>query len=337
MKKGLLLLNLGTPDSPEVPAVRRYLAEFLSDYRVIDLPAPLRYLLLYAFILPFRPRQSAHAYQAIWRPEGSPLLLYSQSLSEKVQSQLGSQWQVALGMRYGTPSIASAVAALQDCASITVLPLFPQYSSAATGSAIEKTLHTIQQQRILPNLQIIRDFCTAPAFIEAQAALLRPLIAHHEHLLFSFHGIPERHLTKEGCQPVCPQACPALTLANQACYRAQCYATARALAKALALTETQYSVAFQSRLGKTPWIQPYTDAYLPELAQGGIKNILVSCPSFVADCLETLEEIGMRAKAQWQSLGGEKLTLAPCVNDSALWVEGLVKLVTAAQLDRQGA
>lgn len=327
MKNGLLLINLGTPDSPDIPAVRRYLREFLADRRVIDLPAPLRYLLLYCAILPFRPKRSAHAYQAIWTIEGSPLLIHSRNLQTKLQKHLGDTWRVALGMRYGNPSITSALKELSHCEHLTILPLYPQYSSATTGSSIEKTLNLLAAHKRLPSFTVIRDFYQYPGFINAQAALIKPHVAHHDYLLFSYHGIPERHIIHTECLQVCTKMCPSITPENRSCYRAQCYATTRELAKKLNLPEEKYAMAFQSRLGKTPWIKPYTDELLPELAKKGIKRLAVSCPSFAADCLETLEEIGIRAQKQWHQLGGEQLTLIPCVNDSELWVNSIPNLI----------
>lgn len=328
MKNGLLLINLGTPEAPDTAAVRKYLREFLADKRVIDLPAPLRYLLLYGILLPFRPKQSAHAYQAIWREEGSPLLIHSRHLQIKLQTALGNSWQVSLGMRYGNPSLTSALEEVRHCTHLTILPLYPQYSSAATGSSIEKVLNLLASQPALPTLTIIRDFHDNAGFINAQANLIKPYVANHDYVLFSYHGVPERHLLNTGCNKICEHSCPPIDENNQACYKAQCYATTRSLAKTLNLSEEKYGVAFQSRLGKTPWIKPYIDELLPELAKKGIKRLAVSCPSFVADCLETLEEIGIRAQQQWQLLGGEQLTLIPCVNDSELWITGLVNLIT---------
>jgi len=325
MKKGLLLINLGTPDAPNAAAVRRYLQEFLSDYRVIDLPAPVRYLLLYAFILPFRPKKSAHAYQTIWTEQGSPLLVNGQRLVDKLQTVLGKPFHVVLGMRYGNPSIEQALQQLSDCSQITVLPLYPQYSSAATGSSLEKVMMLLSKQLNHPSLTIVRDFYHHPGFIQPQAKIIQPFLATHDHLLFSYHGIPERHIVNGGCEQVCQQACPPVSQ-NESCYRAHCYATSNALAKTLNLADDFYSTAFQSRLGKMPWIKPYTDHLLPQLAQQGIKRLAVCCPSFTADCLETLEEIGLRAREQWRALGGEDLTLIPCVNDNDDWVSGIIQI-----------
>ncbi|MGQ3888094.1 ferrochelatase [Legionella sp. CNM-1927-20] len=324
MKNGLLLINLGTPKSPTTTDVRRYLKEFLADKRVIKLSAPIRYFLLYAFILPFRPKQSAHAYKAIWTEEGSPLLINHQRLVNKLQSKL-SNTQVALAMQYGEPSIIAALKQLEDCAHITILPLYPQYSSAATGAALEKVLTLLAKKPTHPSLQVIRDFYNHPSFLLAQAALIKPYIEKYDHILFSYHGIPESHLKESGCHAIC-QVCPPIQHANPICYKAQCHQTTHQLAKILSLPTDKFSLAFQSRLGRTPWIKPYTDLVLPKLAKQGIKRLAISCPSFVADCLETLEEIGIRARQQWLDLGGEELTLIPCLNDSEDWTQAIIDI-----------
>jgi len=328
MKNGLLLINLGTPEKPDVANVRRYLREFLADPRVIDLPAVLRYMLLYVVILPFRSKSTALAYQAIWTDKCSPLLSNSQQLVAKLQSRLGNHCQVTLGMRYGNPSIRSALNQLSDCDQLTILPLYPQYSSAATGSSIEEVLTLIAAQNPQPSVKIIRDFFQHPGFIAAQAELIKPYLATHDYLLFSYHGIPERHILKTGCSQVCRDNCPPINPCTQTCYRAQCFQTTQALIKVLGLTAGNYGMSFQSRLGKTPWIKPYTDLVLPELAKQGIKRLAISCPSFIADCLETLEEIGLRARGQWQKLGGEQLSLIPCVNSSEQWVEAIIDITS---------
>lgn len=326
MKKGLLLINLGTPKSPTVSDVRLYLREFLSDPRVIDLPTIARYILLYGVILPFRPKKTAKAYQSIWTSTGSPLLVNSLLLTDKLKNYLGDSYEIALGMRYGQPTLTQALKLLSDCSDITVLPLYPQYSSAATGSSIEACLKKIAVKNSHPNLKIIRDFFQNPAFIAAQAEIINPFLSHHDYLLFSYHGLPERHLKQTGCLSVCEIECPLPTLKNQTCYKAQCTATTQALANKLNLSADKFSMSFQSRLGRTPWIKPYTDLVLPELAKKGIKRLAIACPSFVADCLETLEEIGLRAKEQWLELGGEELTLVPCVNASDNWIKAIVEI-----------
>ncbi|VEG90813.1 ferrochelatase [Legionella spiritensis] len=337
MKRGILLINLGTPDAPDTASVRRYLREFLADRRVISLPVVLRYLILYAFILPFRPRKSAHAYQAIWTKEGSPLLVHSRNLVVKLQTLLGNEYQVVLGMRYGKPSLVDAVKQLSDCEQLTILPLYPQYASAATGSSIEETLKLLAPKTIQPSLTIIRDFHRHPAFINAQSAIIKPYLDGHDFLLFSFHGIPQQHLKDAGCQTMCRQSCPSSQNNPVSCYRAQCFTTSELLAQTLGLTSEQYGVAFQSRLGKTPWITPYTDNVLPELVDRGVKRLAIACPSFVADCLETLEEIGMRAQQQWKSLGGETLTLIPCVNDNPQWIKGILDICGIPAIKTSGS
>lgn len=333
MKHGVLLINLGTPDNPGMTAVRRYLAEFLIDKRVITLPAPLRYLLVYGLILPFRKRQSAHAYQTIWTEEGSPLLVNSQNLTTKLQTRLGAHYKVVLGMRYGNPCLKSALLALEPCETITILPLYPQYSSAATGSSIEKILQLLASQNTHPSIRVIADFHSHPSYINAQAQRIEPYIANHDYLLFSYHGIPESHLLTTGCKPICMTNCPATSVVNKRCYRAQCQQTTTLIAKILNLAEHQYGTSFQSRLGRTPWIKPYTDDVLTELATQGIKRLAIVCPSFVVDCLETLEEIGIRAQQQWLDRGGESLTLIPCLNDSEPWVHALQTIINPVKND----
>ncbi|MDP3705201.1 MAG: ferrochelatase [Legionellaceae bacterium] len=327
MTKGLLLINLGTPDNPNTTSVRQYLREFLADKRVIDLPLPLRYALLYGFILPTRTRQTIEAYQSIWTEQGSPLRYHSTQLCHTLQKELGEDYRVVIGMRYGNPSLLDALHSLRTCEHITVLPLYPQYSSAATGSSIEYVLKAIASQTVFPSLNIIRDFHQHPGFIQAQAHLIKPYLTDHDHLVLSYHGLPERHLQQSGCQKVCIEACPSTTerSTNQSCYRAQCYQTTASIAHALDLKLTFYNTGFQSRLGRTPWIKPYTDALLLELINRGITRLAIACPSFVADCLETLEEIGIRARAQWQQLGGKQLTLIPCLNDHELWIKAIIE------------
>jgi ferrochelatase len=327
MKKGLLLINLGTPDEPTKRGVRQYLSAFLIDKRVISLPALLRYMLLYTVILPFRVKPCAHAYQNIWTPEGSPLLVNSLKLQKKVQAAVGRDYIVSLGMRYGSPSIENALHSLQHCSHITILPLYPQYSSAATGSSIEAVLTQVGKQAIHPSLSLISDFHNHRSYIAAQVELIRPYLSDHEFVLFSYHGLPTHHLKPSGCDRPCENACSPTSESNFHCYRAQCFQTSRLLVNALKLESSQYQTAFQSRLGKTPWIKPYTDETLKQLAQQGIKRIAIACPSFVADCLETLEEIGIRAAEQWKQLGGDQLTLIPCLNDTEVWVKSIMEIV----------
>jgi ferrochelatase len=332
---GALLVNLGTPDSPSVRDVRHYLREFLSDPRVIDLPAPLRAALLRLVILPFRPRRSAAQYASIWRPDGSPLLVHSEAIRAGVARALGAAFRVELAMRYGRPSIDWALDRLlaADVERIVVAPLFPQYSSAATGSALERTLDALARRPNVPPVSTVGAFFENPGFIEALAHVVREALADFEpeHLLLSYHGLPERQIrasdpTGRHCLADA-DCCAAVGPLNRDCYRAQCFATSRALARALGLDAHEWSVAFQSRLGRAAWIGPATDRVLPELAARGVRRLAVACPSFVADCLETLEEIGVRAHEQWSALGGEELRLAPCVNADARFVDALAELV----------
>ncbi|KTD50342.1 ferrochelatase [Legionella quinlivanii] len=324
MKKGILLTNLGTPASDSISDVRRYLREFLHDKRVIDLPAAIRTILVECFILPFRPKKSAHAYQSIWSDDGSPLLRISEKIAQKLQQKLGENYVVSLGMRYGSPTLEQALEPLKDLREITIIPLFPEYSSAATGSAVEATLNKIMSWQIIPELRIIRDFYQHHDFIEAYADQIRQTPASY--YLFSYHGLPERQLIKGGCAEICNPVCEPINNANHFCYRAQCYETTRLITQKLGLTESQYTQSFQSRLGKTPWIRPYTDEMLTKLANDGITDLAVVCPSFVADCLETLEEIGIQAQRQWQQLTGQRLKVIPCVNDNDKFIDLLVDL-----------
>jgi ferrochelatase len=334
-RTGVLLINLGTPDSPSVSDVRRYLREFLSDPRVVDINPLGRWLLLNLIILPLRPRRSAHAYQKIWTEEGSPLLVYGVQLAEKVQAALGDRFVVKLAMRYQKPSIRAAFEELlaSDVERIIVLPLFPQYSSAATGSALDRTFEIAAEKWNVPVLQAIGPFYDDPGFIGAFVEVARPVLAELEpdFVLFSYHGLPERQLKKSDptgkhclVEATC---CDAIGPANRYCYRAQCYATTRALVAALGLAEGQYSVSFQSRLGRSPWIRPYTDLVLPELVEKGFRRLAIFSPAFVADCLETLEELAIGIKARWKELGGEEMMLVPSLNAHPAWVEAVVRMI----------
>jgi len=320
----ILIINLGTPNSPQVKDVRSYLAEFLMDPRVIQLPKLIRMFLVYGLILPFRPRRSAHAYQEIWTANGSPLKIHTENLAKKLQQ--ASQIPVYYAMRYGQPQISSVLEQLKNHQEIIIFPLYPQYASATTGSSLEAVFDYYKTQAVMPSLKIVRDFYQHPAFINAVAASIRVYLGPEHHLLLSYHGLPERQLESIGCQPICPSSCNKNT---NGCYRQQCYASSKAIAKALELRTSQYSVAFQSRLGRTPWIKPYTDETIDSLAKQGIKKLVVACPSFVADCLETIEEIGIQAKKQWLDLGGEEFILVPCLNDQALWVKGIMNILSS--------
>lgn len=333
---GVLLLQLGTPDSASTRDVRRYLSEFLSDPRVMDVPTPVRWLLLNAVILPFRPRKSAEAYQKIWTDDGSPLLVHTEALATAVQDELGDGYIVEFGMRYGSPSIADALDRLtaRDVTDIRVLPLFPQYASSAGGSATERAMNLLAGRLNVPAVSFLPEFYDEPGYVSAVAEVAAPHLAafRPDHILFSYHGLPERQVKKadptgihclaaDGC-------CDAISPVNRHCYRAQCFATTRLVAAALELSPDAYSTAFQSRLAGTPWITPQTDRVLQGLHDAGIRRLAVFTNSFVADCLETLEEIGIRLRNQWQELGGDELLLIPCVNETPTWVDTVVSMVS---------
>jgi ferrochelatase len=338
-RTGLLLVNLGTPDAPRTPEVRRYLREFLSDPRVLDVPWLKRSLVLNLFILPFRPRRSAEAYRKVWTERGSPLLWHGLDLLDKVRVRLGAGVPAELGMRYRRPSIAHALSRLRaaGCDRIVVFPLFPQYSSSAFGSALEKVFAEAARLWNVPYLDVVPPFYDHPAFLDSFAAVARPVLAdlRPEKVMFSFHGLPERQVRKsdESNGAHClraPRCCDRIVEANRHCYRAQCFATARGLAARLGLGEERCAVTFQSRLGRDPWIRPYTDEVVLELARGGVKRLAVLSPAFVADCLETLEEIGMRAKAVFEAHGGEELQLVPSLNSGDAWADAVVRIAREA-------
>jgi len=332
---GLLLVNLGTPDAPETGEVRRYLREFLFDPRVLDIPAPLRWALLELLILPTRPARSAEAYRKVWTEQGSPLLFHGRALAAQVADALGPRWVVELGMRYGNPSLASALdkLAAAGARTITLLPLYPQYASSSTGSTLERVHQLTGAAWNVPALRVVQPFFDHPAFLDAWVEVARPVLAQAQadHVLFSFHGLPERQVLKSDVSGKhCLQSagcCDVSVPENRWCYRAQCFSTARSLAARLGLTAEGFTVSFQSRLGRTPWLKPYTDLLLPELVKQGVRRLAVLCPAFVADCLETLEEIGIRAEADFLRAGGESLTLVPSLNAHPAWVRALVQMV----------
>lgn len=335
LKKGVLLINLGTPDSYNPKSVKQYLKEFLNDERVIDLPSWFRYPFVNWFIIPRRYKTTSEAYRKIWLTNGSPLLQHGLMLTESLADKLGEKFQVELAMRYGNPSIPDTLKKMMACESIQVIPLFPQYSSAANGSAIEKFIHEIKGKWNIPHLKITNAFYDHPKFIEAFSDRIRSILPSNfatdgsDYLLFSYHGLPERHINKSECKAQCDRvnACPSIKQNNWYCYRAQCFKTTALIAEQLNLNPIQFTSSFQSRLGRTPWIKPYTDVLLPELIAKGVKNLYVACPSFVSDCLETLEEVDIRTREQWMKLGGKDFVYIPCINSHKAWVDGLVEMV----------
>jgi ferrochelatase len=331
-KIGVLVSNLGTPDGPEAGPVRKYLGQFLMDPYVIDISAIARFLLVHGIILRFRPAKSAEAYQKIWTERGSPLLFHSQDLTTKLTHSLGTaDYRVALGMRYGNPSIESAFNALvsdPEVGTVLFLPLYPQYSYAATLSSeveFERVLKKSGWFQASKKAGILKPFYNDSGFIDAFAERVTETVKNFapDHTLFSYHGVPERQIrrldpTKSHCL-VQGKCCETPSPVHSVCYRAQSVQTTSLLARKLNLKQDDYSLSFQSRLGRTPWIRPYTDELLDELPKKGIKRLAVVCPAFVADCLETLEEISMRAKEQFQEAGGEDLILIPSLNSEDSW------------------
>ncbi len=333
---GLLVVNLGTPDSTDVGDVRRYLREFLSDPRVIDMNPIGRWLLLNLIILPRRPKESAHAYRQIWTERGSPLLFHGEDLVELLRQQF-MDTPIELAMRYQNPSIARGMKALQDAGvdRVVILPLFPHQSSAAWGSAVERCFQIAAKLWDVPALHVVPPFFDHPGFIDSFAAIAKRHLSDFDAdlVMMSYHGLPERHVTRgevggSACLQT-PGCCDALTATNRNCYRAQCYQTSRLLADAIGLKEDQWEVAFQSRLGRDPWIKPYTDHRLIDLAGAGIRRLAVMSPAFVADCLETIEELGIRAKEDFVAAGGEDLLLIPSLNAEPVWVSALTELLAS--------
>jgi len=333
-KRAVLLVNLGSPASTSVADVRRYLREFLGDERVLDLPAPARWLLLEGIILRTRPKKSAHAYAQVWTAEGSPLLATSRRVREKLSAALGSATPVYLAMRYGEPSIAAILAEIA-AAGIDELLLFPQYPHYAMSSwetVVAKVF--AEAARLAPRIRIetVQPFYADADYIEALHALTAPHLAQpYDHILFSYHGLPARHLRKaDSSRAHClrvPDCCTTCSPAHATCYRAQVLATTRALVARAGIPAEKFSVSFQSRLVGEPWLTPFTDHELVRLPQSGKKRLLVLCPAFVADCLETLEEIRQQGRATFLAAGGESFEQIPCPNDQPAFIDFLAKHV----------
>ncbi len=335
LKTGILIVNLGTPDSPGVSDVRKYLREFLMDGRVIDIPFLSRWMLVNLIIAPFRAPKSAKIYQELWTPEGSPLKIYGLSNERQLQLLLGGEYEVKLAMRYQNPSIAAKLEEfrLSGIRNLVVIPLFPQYASATTGSVHEEVMRITSQWQIIPEIRFTGYFYDQPRFIEGFAANARKHMSEtdFDHFIFSYHGVPARQVFKgDNLGTVCKlgSCCDSITAHNQYCYRAQCFETTRQLVKALGLKEGTYTTSFQSRLGKDPWIEPYTDNMIRELAEKGVKKVLAFSPAFVSDCLETTIEVGEEYKEMFESLGGHHWQLVESLNDSENWVELLRELAT---------
>lgn len=333
MSKGILLVNLGSPDSPNPKDVKKYLGEFLMDERVIDIPLAARTALVKGIILNTRPKQSAAAYQKIWWEEGSPLIVLSERLQNKIQKQV--DYPVALAMRYGSMTIKKGLQELVDKGvdEVFLMPLYPQFAMATTETIT--VLAEELRQAFFPDLKIsdLKAFYNQPDYIE----VLSDSIAKHlegvdyEHLLFSYHGVPERHIRKRDitnshCK-IDGSCCETPSKAHEFCYRHQCLEVTRLVAKKLQLKDNSYSTSFQSRLGFDPWLLPYTDRTIERMGKQGLKKIAIVTPAFVSDCLETLEEIAMEGEEIFHEMGGEEFTTIPCLNDDEEWVALLSKWI----------
>lgn len=336
-KTGVLIVNLGTPDSPSVPDVRKYLREFLMDGRVVDIPFIPRFLLVNGIIAPFRAPKSAKTYRELWTETGSPLKHYGLVVERNLQQALGDDYVVKLAMRYQSPSIDAGLAEFQKLGltDIIVIPFFPQYASATTGSVYEKVMDIITTWQVIPEIRFVNRFLEHPKFIEGFVQLGRRHMAAHDydHYIFSYHGLPERQIRKgDVTKSVCRlgECCGSLTAMNQHCYRAQCFETTRRLVRELGIPEGKYTTCFQSRLGRDPWIKPYTEDTIRKLAADGIRSVLAFSPAFVSDCLETTIEVGEEYKELFEELGGKHWQLVESLNDSPLWIETLVDLVKTA-------
>jgi ferrochelatase len=331
MKSAVLLVNLGTPDSPSVKDVRSYLSQFLNDPRVIDIPWLLRKILVNLIIVPFRAPKSAKIYQRLWTENGSPLLYFGVRVKELLQKELGSEFDVYLAMRYKNPSIVDVLEVIRkkNYKRIIVLPLFPQYASASTGSALDEVMRVIRKWWVIPELKIVSQYYDHQKFIEAFVARGKQYnFDEYDHILFSYHGLPERQVDKVYDEGLCADHnCEnEITEENKFCYKATCYANTRLLSRELNIPQEKYTVCFQSRLDQK-WIKPFSDDVVKECGEKGMKKILVFSPAFTADCLETIIEIGEEYQELFHEHGGEKVQLVESLNDHPLWIQCMKELV----------
>ncbi|MDW3197252.1 MAG: ferrochelatase [Cytophagales bacterium] len=336
-KAGVLLVNLGTPNSTATPDVRKYLREFLSDKRVIDIPSVPRWLLVNMIIAPFRAPKSAEEYRKLFTERGSPLKYYTEDITKLLQEVLGDDYVVDFAMRYQEPSLPDVLKKMQDArvSSIHVIPLFPQYASATTGSVIDRVMEIVKGWQIIPEIKFTSQFLEHELFIETiadQGSVFMEREAY-DHYVFSYHGLPERQIRKGSYGDYCQlgTCCSTLNEENRYCYRAQCFETTRLVAAKLNIPEEKYTVCFQSRLGRDPWVQPYTEDTLLNLAKEGKKKVLAFSPAFVSDCLETTIEVGETYQEDFLHAGGEKWDLVPSLNAEPKWVECLKQLVVEKQ------
>lgn len=331
-KTGVLLINLGTPDSPSVSDVRSYLSQFLNDPRVIDIPWLLRKILVNLIIVPFRAPKSAAVYKKLWTKDGSPLLHYSKVAGSLLQQSLGDHYVVHLAMRYKNPSIPGVLEEMRqkNYTDIVVLPMFPQYASASTGSALEEVMRVMKTWWVIPQLKIISQYYDHPDFINAFVERGRQYdLDSYDHIIFSYHGLPERQVEKVHPSQPC-SSCDCVNGLNDRnkyyCYKATCYATTRLLAEKLNLSKDRYTVSFQSRLDQK-WITPFSDDVIRECGKKGMKKLLIFSPAFTADCLETIIEIGEEYQELFHAHGGEKVQLVESLNDHPLWIKCMADLV----------
>ncbi len=332
---GILLINLGSPDSPSVPDVRKYLREFLMDGRVIDAPLPIRFVIVHGFILPTRPQQSAKAYQTVWTKEGSPLVAMGRRVRDLLQERVEAPVEIC--MRYQNPTPRSALESLRKrgVTRVILVPLFPHYAMSSFESAVEKVREDLKAFEPVVPMSVVPPCFADPSYLDALAETARPHVAEEfDHLLVTFHGLPERHLRKsDPTHAHClasADCCAGSHPSHATCYRHQCLVTAAGIAGRLGIPASKYSMSFQSRLGRDPWLRPFTDHEVVRLPKEGKKRMVVMSPAFVADCLETIEEIGDRARHDFLGAGGTDFRLVPCLNDHPRWIDTLEKLVRAA-------
>ena len=331
----VVLINVGTPDSPSVRDVRKYLSEFLNDRRVIDIPWPLRKILVNLIIIPFRAPASAKLYKALWTDNGSPLLYYGNSVKDKLQAQLGEDYHVFLAMRYGNPHLKKVLEEVTagSFSEIIGLPLYPHYASSTTGTAVEMMMQAVKSREVIPEIKFISQFYNDQGFIDAFVKRIKSCnYRDYEHIVFSYHGLPLRQINKIhpvidadscGCEDYMPEH-------GKYCYKATCYETTRLLVSKLNLTREKYSVAFQSRLSGR-WMKPFTDQLLVSKAKEGTKKILIAAPSFVADCLETTVELGIEYKKLFLGSGGRQLDYVESLNDMPEWISALKNIIRRLQ------
>ena len=331
-KKGVLLLNIGSPNSYQVEDVKKYLTNFLMDKDVINAPFLIRWPLVNLLIVPKRAPYSAANYKKVWMEgEGSPLTVYTDRFAKKLQTSLGKDYSVKVGMRYADPSIETALNEFEKegISSLLLAPMFPQYAEATTGSSVKEVERQMQMRGYKVSTKVLPPFFNEEAFIGPSIELTKQAVKdkHIDHYLFSFHGLPESHIRKvEGCL-ITPDCCFEKNACAKNCYRAQCFASATEMAERMNIPDSHWSVSFQSRLGRAEWLKPSTEHSLEVLGQTGKKNIAVLCPSFVADCIETLEEIGIGGEEVFKENGGQSFTLIPCVNEDASWVQGFSEII----------